>query len=99
MCKSQITKKKFIKLLIQIYFYKIVIYFIFLFSGYDPFSLKTLLKAILPFTQVDKNFTGCFLIFYLCIPFLNILIGNMTKRQHELLLVLALSVYVIIGTV
>lgn len=99
MCKSQITKKKFLKLLVQIYFYKIVIYLIFLFSGYEPFSLKTLLKAILPFTQVDKNFTGCFLIFYLCIPFLNILIGNMTKRQHELLLVLALSVYVIIGTV
>ena len=99
MCKSQITKEKFLKLLIQIYFYKIVIYLIFLFSGYEPFSLKTLLKAILPFTQVDKNFTGCFLIFYLCIPFLNILIGNMTKRQHELLLVLALSVYVVIGTI
>ena len=28
MCRSQITKKKFIKLLIQIYFYKIVIYFL-----------------------------------------------------------------------
>ena len=99
MCKSQITKKKFVKLLIQIYFYKIVIYLIFLFSCYEPFSPKTLLKAILPFTQVDKNFTGCFLIFYLCIPFLNLLVGNMTKRQHELLLVLSLSVYVIIGTV
>lgn len=99
MCKSQITKKKFVKLLIQIYFYKIVIYLIFLFSCYEPFSPKTLLKAILPFTQVNKNFTGCFLIFYLCIPFLNLLVGNMTKRQHELLLVLSLSVYVIIGTV
>lgn len=99
MCKSQITKKKFVKLLVQIYFYKIVIYLIFLLSGYEPFSPKSLLKAILPFTQIDKNFTGCFLIFYLCIPFLNLLVGNMTKRQHELLLVLSLSVYVIIGTV
>lgn len=99
MCKSQITKKKFFSLLAQIYFYKIVIYLIFLFSGYEPFSVKTLVKAILPFTKIGTNFTGCFLIFYLCIPFLNVLVGNMTKKQHELLLVLSLSVYVVIGTI
>lgn len=99
MCKSKITLKKFIKFLVQIYFYRIVIYLIFLFTGFEPFSVKTLLKAILPITQIDKNFTGCFLIFYLCIPFLNILVGNMIKRQHELLLILSLSVYVVIGTV
>ena len=29
MCKSHITSKKFLKLLIQIYFYKIIIYLIF----------------------------------------------------------------------
>lgn len=98
MCKSSITKKKFITLLVQIYFYKILIYLIFLFSGFEPFSIRTLLKTLLPFTQIGKNFTGCFLIFYLCIPFLNILINNMTKKLHELLLILSLSIYVIIGT-
>ena len=99
MCKSQITMKKYIKLLVQIYFYRIAIYLIFLFSRYESFSVKPLLKVILPFIQLDKNFVGCFLIFYLSIPFLNVLVGNMTKRQHKLLLVLSLSVYVVIGTV
>ena len=99
MCKTQIKKKKFIKLLTQIYFYKIVIYLIFLSSRYESFTVKNLLKIILPFSYIDKNFIGCFLIFYLCIPFLNVLVTNMTKKQHKLLLALSLSVYVIIGTV
>ena len=98
MCRTQITKSKFLKLLIEVYFYKVIIYCIFLFTGYEPFSVKALLKTILPFSELDKNFTGCFLIFYLCIPFLNVLINNMTKKQHELLLVLSLGVYVIFGT-
>ena len=99
MCKSQISKKKILKLLIQIYFYKLLIYLIFLLSGYEPFSLKNLIKRILPFTQIDKNFIGCFLIFYLCIPFLNILVNNMTEKEHKWLLCLSLSLYVIVGSV
>ena len=66
MCKSRITKNKFFKLLIQVYFYKITIYLIFLLSGYELFSIKNLIITLLPFSQIDKNFTGCFLIFYLC---------------------------------
>ena len=42
MCKSKITFKKFLKLLLEVMFYRWIIYAIFLFSGYEPFSLKTL---------------------------------------------------------
>lgn len=74
MCKSQITLRKFVKLLGQVYFYKILFYSVFLLIGYTSFSLKELIKMILPFTSVTTNFVGCYLIFFLCIPFLNILI-------------------------
>jgi len=45
------------------------------------------------------NFVGCFLIFYLCIPFINVLIRNLTKLQHALLVVLSLFIYTILNTV
>lgn len=95
MCKSHITFRKFLKLLLQIYFYKIVISAIFLISGYSSFSFSTLKFLILPFGSVAKNFVGCFIIFYLFIPFINILIDNINQKQHLRLLLLCLIVYTI----
>lgn len=51
-----------------------------------------------PIKSVADGFTSCFLLFYLCIPFLNILVHNMNKQQHQLLLALCLFIYTILGT-
>ena len=99
MCKSRITAKKFAKLLLEIMFYKIVIFAVFTIVGYTPFSWKGLVKAILPFTSIKQNFPGCFIMFYLLIPFINIAIQNMTEKQHLRLMLLLLFTYVILGTV
>lgn len=99
MCRSQITVKKFVKLLAQIYFYRIIFYCIFLFTGYTPFSLTELAKAVLPVSEIEHNFTGCFILFFLCIPFLNILVRNMTEKQHIHLLMLTGFMYIFFGTV
>ena len=99
MCRSQITSKKFFKLLFELEFYNIVIYFIFLLSGYEPFSIKVLAKSLLPIYSVSGNFTGCFLLFYLCIPFLNILIHNLNEKQHIRLILLVSFIYIFFGTV
>ncbi len=98
MCTSHITTKKFVKLLGELMFYRITIYAIFLFTGYTPFTLTGFVKMILPITQITDNFTGCFLMFYLCIPFLNILVENMKERQHVYLLILSLFMYTVMGT-
>lgn len=99
MCKSQITAKKFAKLFFEIMFYRIIFCLIFLFSGYEPFSLKTLVKAIIPITQVNANFTSCFVLFWLFIPFLNILINHLNERQHIKLILLSSLVYIVFGTI
>lgn len=93
MCQSRITLRKFTKLLFWIYFYRIVIYFIFCATGYLDFSIFAFLKKLLPINNITDGFVNCFLVFFLTIPFLNILIKNMNKRQHFLLLVLSLFVY------
>lgn len=99
MCKSRITPKKFAKLFFELMFYRIVINSIFWITGYAPFSLKAFVKVLLPFTSVAQNFTGTYLIFFLCIPFLNILINNLNEKQHIRLLLLSLFTYVFFATV
>lgn len=99
MCTSSITVRKFLKLLIEVYLYKIVISAIFCMSGYEEYTWKEVIKVLLPVTSVAHNFVGCFLLFYLCIPFLNVLIRNLTKRQHLLLIALCLFIYTLLGSV
>ena len=98
MCKSQITIRKFLKLIFEVEFYKIIIYCIFVISGYEAFSFTGAIKSILPFTSVATNFTGCFLLFYLCIPFLNILVKNMNEKMHIRLLLLVGFIYIFLST-
>lgn len=99
MCTSKITLRKFLKLLMMIYFYKIVIYGIFVVFGYEALSLSGIAKTLLPVTSVTQNFVGCYILFYLTIPFLNILVAKMTKRQHFLSICLGLLIYTIIGSI
>lgn len=96
MCTSNITKMKILKLLSEVYFYRIVVWLIFFFSGYEPFSIKGFLSMLVPFLTVADNFTGCFLLFYLLIPFLNKLIHTLTEKEHFWLMAWCLGVYVIL---
>ena len=99
MCTSQITIRKYLKLLLQIYFYNLIFYVIFSIVGYETLSINRILNLLVPIGIIKTNFTGCFLIFYLTIPFWTILVRNMTKRQHQLLLLLLLFCYSIIGSI
>lgn len=99
MCKSTITLRKFLKLIGQIYLYKITIFLMLLCGGYTTFSLKDFVPMISPVWKLQSNFIGCFIVFWLTIPFWNILIHNMTKRQHQLLLCLLLGCYTLLGSI
>lgn len=95
MCKSNITVRKFLKLLLEILFYNTVIYTIFAISGYESFSIAGLCHAVNPVKDISKDFIGCFLIYYLLIPYLNKVVNNITKPQHRVLLVIFFIFFVI----
>ena len=99
MCTSKITLKKFLKLILEVEFYKVTFYLIFLISGYESFSIKNFIKAFLPVISITTNFVGCYIIFYLLIPFINILIENISQKQHIALLMVLLFMYSIIGNI
>ena len=93
MCTASITARKFFKLLLEVMSYKLIFYVVFLLTGYTSFSISELAKAVLPFTHLSNNFVGCFLVFYLFIPFLSVLVKNLTEKQHVLLVGLSLITY------
>ncbi len=99
MCKSEITATKFLKLIFEIMFYKIIIGLIFILSDYQPFEWKIILKQFVPVWSVEQNFVGCFILFYLFIPFLNVLIRNLDEKKHIYLLVICSLTYILFGTI
>lgn len=99
MCESHITLRKFLKLLLQIEFYSVVIGLLFMLTGYTTFTWRGLIAIINPIDSVSKGFTSCFLLFYLFIPFLNICIRNISQRQHLYLLMLCVFTYTLVGSV
>ena len=81
MCKSNITLKKYVKLISEVLFYNIVISLLFLVFGIG--SIKDVLEGLLIVRNVNSgNFIACFLVFYLFIPFHNILLQNINENQH-----------------
>lgn len=99
MCKSQITMQKFMKLFLEVMFYKVSIALIFICIGYRPYSWNHIIKELLPITNVELGFVSCYLLFFLLIPFMNVLIKSMTQRQHLNLVIALLFIYTALGTI
>ena len=92
MCQSQISLKKFLKLLFEIEFYKIVIFVIFLATGNTVCNFQTLM-GLLPVPGITNGFVSCFIVFFLFIPFLNLFINNLSRNFYRLLLLFLFVFY------
>lgn len=99
MCKSQITLRKFLKLFLWVMTYTILFLSIFLLCGYKSSSVISMVYEAIPLKNITNSFTCCYIVFYLCIPFLNILLNNITKKQHQWLILLLLFIYTLHGSV
>lgn len=99
MCMSSFSWGKLLKLYVQITFYAIIIYSIFCITGHERLNLYNILWQFWPAKSIAGGFTSCFLLFYLFIPFLNIFIHGLDKKNHFLLLILLLFVFSILPTI
>lgn len=95
MCKSEITVRKFLKLFLEVLFYNVICYACFYWSGYETFSIRGMLHAFNPINSLTNSFVSCFLVYYLLIPFLNVMVQHLSKRQHQLLIVIGMMFAVI----
>lgn len=84
---SQVTPRKLLRLVLEVYFYTFVFYVIFLVTGYEAFSLKELVRSVLVVAySAGSSYTGSMIAMMLFAPFANILARAMSKRQYQLLL-------------
>lgn len=95
MCFSQISLRKFLKLVFEIEFYRIMIYLLFILVGKEELSFSRVYEVLMPIMSFEKDFISCYLVFYLFIPFLNIIIKAMNKKQHLSLIGLSLLFFTI----
>lgn len=99
MCKQNFSWQKLLKLYLEIKFYKFVIYAIFLATGYQSFSLGSLFKTVFNIAYgMNDGFTTAFIALYIFIPFLNILIKHMSKKQHLAVIGVLVLIFTVTGT-
>ena len=82
--------KKLLQLWLQVFFYSISIFLIFSFLGenHSIFNIRNTIVASFPVVFQQYWFISSYVLLYCLTPFLNILVKNMNKKQHILLLII-----------
>lgn len=91
MSQSKISLKKIFKTWLPVFFWSFILYLIFQLSIFHQFSIKGLIKAILPITFNQYWFVTVYFFMYCSIPFLNPIVESLnTKKQKQYFLILGL---------
>lgn len=89
MCTSKLTCRRFIKMYLEVKFYRAVFFVIFVWAGYESLSLKSLFNLLFGnISGINGGFTSSFLAFYLFIPFMNLMIEKLGRDIWKLVLLL-----------
>lgn len=96
MVDSQVNMKKFLRLYLDVQFYSIVIFMLFLiFKSEYALHPRMILKSFLPILYVNYWYFTSYVIIMLLSPFFNMLIKEMNQHQYKRLLIVLFSVFTI----
>lgn len=99
MCTSKVTTKRFLKMYLEILFYRYVLYAVFLVMGLETLSIGRLFTLVFATLRgVNSGFSSSFLFFYLFIPFYNLLLDKLDRRKLQILIGLLLLMQTITST-
>ena len=88
-----IKLRKILKILLQVLFYSLAIYLLFLFFGNEDFSLKFLVKSILPISFKQYWFATAYIILYIFHPYINKLLNSFNKKEHFIFIIINLIIF------
>lgn len=91
--------RKIFNLYLEVLFYSIIIFFIFVLFGYEKLTFKGLLLNMFPITFNSYWFISVYFILYLFMDFINLLIKNLTKEKFLNLIIILFIVFSIIKTI
>lgn len=100
MCNSQITIKKILTLMSEVWFYSIVILILFLtvLQPIEPVSIEMLLKSLFPVTYSAYWFATTYIVLMILSPFINKLIDGMNRNMHRNLLLISIMIWCVLPT-
>lgn len=99
MYRQQCTWMKFLKLILEIKFYKLLIYGIFVVLGMDALSFNRLYSTLFNVTKNFGNgFVPTFVCLFLLIPYINKLISSLSRSEYNRLLITLLTLFSVIST-
>ncbi|WBB07059.1 acyltransferase [Streptococcus alactolyticus] len=94
---NKINIAKVLKFWLQILFYSVVIYAIFVFAG-NEFSIKELIQSFFPIIFQKWWFASTYFVLYLLSPYLNRLLNSFSKGDYQKYLLLLTVMWCIIPT-
>lgn len=96
MVKSSMNVSKIFKFAVQVWVYTILCFVIhtMIFSG--SIGIKVLYTSFLPLISNTYWFSTQYVLLLLAVPFLNIIIKNINKKQHLLFIGILLTVYCVV---
>ena len=83
---------KVIRIWLQMVTYSVLIYCFFVVFGIESFSIKTLVKCIIPVSQSKWWFASTYFVMYLLSPYINQLLNALNKGLYQRMLV-SLTIY------
>ena len=101
MCVSDLTVRRYCKILFEWVLYHFGIYLIMLIAGYETVGLGRiydLLFGIFRYANLSGAFDSSFFIFYLFIPFMNKFIRSVTQAEFKKFVLFLLFVFTILST-
>ncbi len=82
LCKMQFSWQRYLKLVVEVLFYSLLILFIFALTGHEQLTAKGVIKTIMrPLQGINNGFTASFLCFYAFVPIYNKVIDKCSQRE------------------
>jgi surface polysaccharide O-acyltransferase-like enzyme len=97
MVKSKANYKKVISLILEMFFYSITISIIFYGLNIVDFSYKAFIKSLIPLLW-GNWFLVYYVILYLLIPFINMIIAKIEKKQLRNIIIILTFLFIVVPT-
>ena len=78
-----ISLRKLLNLWTRIFFWSVVIFCAFVYSGIVPFSFRSALRAFMPVTRSQWWFASTYFVMYLVHPYVNRLLHSFTREEYR----------------
>lgn len=90
--KSTFRVEKLIKLILQVFFYSMLIFIVFTATGLAEFSIKALITSFFPAIFKKYWFFTAYLLLYMLTPFINKYLNAENRKNHLILIIILLFV-------